>query len=64
MVTEWHGHVNQSSELPELVARAFAESDSLNREERVRFITLMAELFHIFEGLYRQRQYGLVSDET
>ena len=56
--------MNQSHEFPDLIARGFAESDSLNREERLRFLTLMAELFHIFEGLYRQREYGLVSDET
>ncbi len=64
MLTEFHARVNQSDEFPELVVRAFSEPDSLNREERLRFLFLMAELFHAFEGVYRQREYGLVSDET
>ena len=57
-VTEMIRAMNQSPKLPEIWARGMSDPKSLSTEERARFVTMNAEMFHVAEGMWRQKQLG------
>ncbi len=61
---EWNSEVARDPALAELwvVARQSPEQMTPNQEVRLAF--LMASLFYRFEGLYRQYERGLLSQES
>ncbi len=62
LAAEWNSEVAREPALAEIFLAA--SSGELTREQALRFRFLMASLFYRFEGLYRQNERGLLSDEA
>ena len=64
LLAEWHRGVNQSPELAGVLVRGMEDTSALSNDERASFLTLVAEIFVVFEGLYRQHKMGFLAAET
>ena len=64
LLAEYHGRMNQRPELASILFRGYAGPDGLDDQERMQFLAMTAEIFHIMEGLYRQWRLGFLSDEA
>lgn len=61
LAAEWNSEVARD---PELVALFLvANSGEMTEAQRLRFHFVLGSLFYRFEGLYRQKERGLLADE-
>jgi hypothetical protein len=60
LIAEWHARVTGSLELRTVYDKA-AAGETLSDVERVQYTWLIAEIFLIAEGFYRQYKRGLIS---
>jgi len=61
---EWNSEVARDPDLAELWIVAMNNPGDMTPAQRVRFGFLMASLFYRFEGLYRQYERGLLTEES
>ena len=60
--SDWHARVTHSSLLRGAWDKGATGEDFENDEERTAYLWLIAELFFLFEGFYRQYKRGLMSE--
>jgi hypothetical protein len=61
--TDWHARITNSLELRTIWDKGAADED-LDDVERVQYVWLIAELFFMVEGFFRQYKRGLISKAT
>jgi hypothetical protein len=61
--TDWHARITNSLELRTVWDKGAAD-EKLSDVERVQYVWLIAELFFMFEGFFRQYRRGLISKAT
>ena len=61
--SEWHARITGSSELRRAWDKAAADEE-LTEDEHSAYVWLIAELFFLLEGFYRQYQRRLISDSS
>ncbi len=63
-MAELHGRANSRPDLARLWLAGLGDPDTLSGEELPQFVTIVAENFHLLEGLYRQWRLGYLPDES
>ncbi len=63
LAAEWNSEVARDPEVASLIIRA-ARREEMTVEEQLRYRFAMASLFYRFEGLYLQKERGLLSAES
>lgn len=63
-MAELHGRANARPDLADVWLRGLSEPETLSEDALPQFITLTAESFHLYEGLYRQWRMGYLADES
>ena len=61
--TDWHARITNSLELRTVWDKGAAD-EVLDDDERVQYVWLIAELFFMVEGFFRQYRRGLISEAT
>lgn len=64
IIAEWHRGVSQAPGLALVFFRGMEDPDSLSEDEKARFNILIAELYIVFDGLYRQYELGFLTEEA
>ena len=62
LAAEWNSEIARDAELAGLLIRSY--SGDMTPEERLRYRFMLASLFYRFEGLFLQKERGLLSAES
>ena len=60
---DWHARITEDDELMDLWDKGLA-TDQMTYGEWRKYGWLMAQFFFLVEGIYRQRERGLISEES
>lgn len=64
LLTESHGRANLTADLAWLCIKGTAGTSAFPEHEKARFLAVIAELFLLLDGLYRQYTPGSVAAEA